>query len=532
MMRRRRLKSGWEGEHMTFIFKKPKAIVKKKSQDSQEVLRRLNEYLDGNADGPVKFLVSFWQDQGTAFTYKELRQAVLDGNISEETMRLWRQDYSKLVADKMYPVWMDAIRAGSSGQRIFEGLPTGFALDTGVPNVVSWISSRGSAFITSVTEEQRKAVNAFLVKRVTDKYTVDELARVIRPCIGLTEGQAKANEKYYSSIKEKLAKDHPRMKKESIERKAREAQLKYAERQHRQRAYTIAHTEMAFAFNKGMDETVRQAQAKGLMGKVEKKWCTANVDACAICKELEAAGQIGMDEEFGFPGKILFPGHKLTPPAHPRCRCAVQYIEVEPPAFNDSYSPVDVEPPAFEDPFSPAGYVDDAGSLSSGNVGGEENLKHDAPKYLGSLENVSYNVVKSTLKKYEPKIAEYDNESAIIVTAAGLIFQCFGTKNNVFLIDDMGEELEGASVTHNHPVGSDNEYSFSNEDIKIFMEYNLRILRGIDEKYVYELSRNEVEVDRHATMEELLNSDGDLSRHDDVVSFAETWGIGYRRWER
>lgn len=521
---------------MAFIFKKPKAIVKKKSKDSQEVLRRLNEYLDGNADEPVKFLVSFWQDQGTAFTYGELRQAVLDGNISEETMRLWRQDYSKLVADKMYPVWMDAIRAGASGQRIFEGLPTGFALDTGVPNVVSWISSCGSAFVTAVTEEQRKAINALLVKRVTDKYTVDELTRAIRPCVGLTEGQTKANIRYYNSIREKLAKDHPRMKKESIERKAREAQLKYAERQHRQRAYTIAHTEMAFAFNKGMDETVRQAQAKGLMGKVEKKWCTANVDACAICKDLEAAGQTGMDEEFGFPGKILFPGHKLTPPAHPRCRCAVQYIEVEPPVLNDSYSPVEAEPPAFDDlydpVYNPVGYVGDAGSLSSGNVGGEENLKHDAPKYLGSLENISYDVVKSTLKKYEPKIAEYNNESAIIVTAAGLIFQCFGTKNNVFLIDDMGDDLEGASVTHSHPVGSDNEYSFSNWDIQFFMDFNLKILRGIDEKYVYELSRKTGEVDPHVTIDELYVSDGDSSRHDEVITFAEIWGIGYRRWKR
>lgn len=500
---------------MTFIFKKPKAIVKKKSKDSQEVLRRLNEYLDGNADGPVKFLVSFWQDQGTAFTYKELRQAVLDGVISEETMRLWRQDYSKLVADKMYPVWMDAIKAGASGQRIFEGLPAGFSLNTGVPSVVSWISSRGSAFITSVTEEQRKAVNALLVKRVTDKYTVDELARAIRPCVGLTEGQAKANIKYYNSIREKLAKDHPRMKKESIERKAREAQLKYAERQHRQRAYTIAHTEMAFAFNKGMDETVRQAQAKGMMGVVEKKWCTANVDACAICKELEAAGQIGMDEEFGFPGKILFPGHKLTPPAHPRCRCAVQYIEVEPPVLNDSYSPV--------------GYVDDAGSLPSGNVVGEENPEHDEPKYLGSLENVSYNVVKSTLKKYEPEIAGYDVESAIVVTAAGLVFQCFGTKNDVSLADIMGEELEGAGVTHNHPVGSDNEYSFSNEDIRLFMDNDLEILRGIDERYIYELTRDASEIDEPKFTFDLNEDDG---RHELVIQECKRLGIGYRRWKR
>lgn len=532
MMQLRRLKSGWEGEHMTFIFKKPKSGKKIRSRDGQEILKRLNDYLDGSCEKPVKFLVSFWQDQETSFSYKEMRQAILDGSLSEEMVRLWQQDYTKMVADKMYPVWMDAIKAGASGQPIFDGLPSGFSLNTGVPNVVSWISSRGAAFVTSVTEEQRKAINALLVKRVTDKYNVDELARVIRPCIGLTEGQAKANEKYYNSIKEKLAEEHPRMKKESIEEKARTAQLKYAERQHRQRAYTIAHTEMAFAFNKGMDETVRQAQAEGLMGVVEKKWCTANVDACTICKDLEAAGQIGMDEEFSFPGKILFPGHKLTPPAHPRCRCAVQYIEVEPPAFEDSYKPVDieVEPPAFSgtDTSSLTAY-DMVGSLSSGSVGGEENPKHDEPKYLGSLDNVSYDMVKSTLKKYEPKIAEYDNESAIVVTAAGLVFQCFGTKNKVFPDADLGEELIGASVTHNHPVGSGNEYSFSDKDIQLFLDNDLEILRGVDERYIYELTTDPSNIDENVFLGEITEYD---ARHEQVIEKARLLGIGYRRWER
>lgn len=316
-----------------FIFKAPKKryIRKSASKDGQEVLDRLNAYLDGNADEPAKFLVSFWEDQGKVFSYKEIRDAILEGSVSEETIRLWRQDYTKLVADKMYPVWMDAVKAGASGQPVFDGFPVSFSINTGVPNVVAWIENRGSAFVTSSTKEQKKAINAMLVKKITDKYTVDELAKVIRPCIGLTEGQAKANFRYYNSIKEKLAKEHPRMKKESIEKKARERQLIYAAKQQRQRAYTIANTEMAFAFNKGMDETVRQAQAEGLMGRMKKKWITAGTgNVCSICEALDGTS-VGMDEEFDFKGKELYPGQKLTPPAHPRCRCAVQYIEVEPP---------------------------------------------------------------------------------------------------------------------------------------------------------------------------------------------------------
>ena len=86
-----------------FLFKKVKGKRRLKTQASLEVLSRLNNYLDENVEEPVEFLVGFWKDQEDAFTYKEIRQAILDGAISEETMRLWMQDYSILVAEKMYP---------------------------------------------------------------------------------------------------------------------------------------------------------------------------------------------------------------------------------------------------------------------------------------------------------------------------------------------------------------------------------------------------------------------------------------------
>lgn len=497
-----------------FIFKAPKRryVQKSASKDGQEVLNRLNDYLDGNTDGPAKFLVRFWKDQGNAFSYKEIREAILEGTVSEETMRLWQQDYTKMVADKMYPVWLNAIMAGVKGQPVFDGLPAGFAFNTGVPNVVSWIASRGSAFVTSATEEQRKAINAMLVKKITDKYTVDELARVIRPCIGLTAKQTKANIRYYNSVKERYAKEHPQMKKESIERKAREKQLIYAARQQRERAYTIAHTEMAFAFNKGMDETVRQAQAEGLMGIMEKRWVTAGTgNVCSICRALDGT-QVGMDGEFGFPGRILLPGHKLTPPAHPRCRCAVQYVEVDAPKLGEDGILTPVQPmPSYGD-------------------GEGKNIDHDPPKYLGTLDNMSEDVVLSTLRGYEKEIAGYDKESAVVITALGFVFQCFGDKESVYPDEDMGDALKGAYVTHNHPVGSPNEYSFSDADIRMFMECDLEVLRGIDEKYIYELTRDASKIDANRPILDLIDEDD--GRHESVIKEAQQTGIGYRRWKR
>lgn len=320
---------------MAFLFKQKKGKKKLRTEASIEILDRLNGYLEENSAEPVEFLVGFWKDQEDAFTYKEIRQAILDGALSEETMRLWMQDYSVMVAERMYPVWQGAMAAGSLGQPIMDAFAADFAFDLNTPSVLSWINERGAEFITSVTDEQKRAIRSMLTQHVNGTYTVDELSRVIRPCVGLTESQAKANLRYYNTVKTKLQEQHPKMKPESVRKKARDAAIKYAERQHRQRAFDIAQTEMAFAYNRGADEGIRQAQGQNLLGVMEKRWSTSgDGNVCDICRALDGM-QIPMDDDFDFKGKLLFAGQKRTPPAHPRCACAVQYIEISPPVFKE-----------------------------------------------------------------------------------------------------------------------------------------------------------------------------------------------------
>ena len=136
-------------------------------------------------------------------------------------------------------------------------------------------------------------------------------------------------------------------------------------------------------------------------------------------------------------------------------------------------------------------------------------------------------MVLSKLKEYEKLIADEPVENAIIITKDGVITRCFGNLNGVYPDVDLGEHLIGAYMTHNHPVGSDNEYSFSDLDIRLFMEYNLEVLRGIDERYIYELTRNPEEIDKHLFLFEMTSYD---SRHENVISEAEKIGIGYRRY--
>ena len=165
--------------------------------------------------------------------------------------------------------------------------------------------------------------------------------------------------------------------------------------------------------------------------------------------------------------------------------------------------------------------------LAAGNGNTEEGFGHKKPVKLGEVDFSDKDMVLSKLKEYEKLIADEPVENAIIITKDGVITRCFGNLNGVYPDVDLGEHLIGAYMTHNHPVGSDNEYSFSDLDIRLFMEYNLEVLRGIDERYIYELTRNPEEIDKHLFLFEMTSYD---SRHENVISEAEKIGIGYRRY--
>ncbi len=304
----------WIDKHKKFV---------KKSKESQEILERLEEYLKN--DKPVKILRNLWNDQSEAITYHELRDALMDDSALEELLQLWVQDYSVMVTNHFREVFEEAILAGAANepilQRIYE--ETDFKIDITKPHVLRMIDEKGSRLVTNLANAQRNAINSLLTDKILNKHSVDELAHFIRPCIGLTTPQIQATRKLYEHIQETLLEDHPRMKRENAEKQARKAAIKYAEKQHRYRADTIAISEMAASYNEGAYEAIRQAQDEGLMGKVKKQWSTArNGSVCKICISLEGV-EIEMEEYFDFNGSKLF-----GPPAHPRCACAVKYIPV------------------------------------------------------------------------------------------------------------------------------------------------------------------------------------------------------------
>ena len=114
----------------------------------------------------------------------------------------------------------------------------------------------------------------------------------------MKEEQASTNLRYYNSMKERLREDHPGMTDASLEKKARTAAAKYAEKQQRTRDETIARTEAAYAYNYGNDIAIRQAVERGKIPIMRKIWSTAaDGHVCGACEDLEGT-EIDMDKDF------------------------------------------------------------------------------------------------------------------------------------------------------------------------------------------------------------------------------------------
>ena len=281
-------------------------------------LLMLRSFLDENEPKLVYFLQNLWNSQRKAITYKELREAILSGELPVELLEEWQQDYSKFLLLYLKPLW---IKAMETANRHIENRYGKFFFDPMNDGVQQWLQSYGAAFVTNSSQTQLDALNAVIqmATRLED-YSVDELSKAIRPIVGLNHPQALANLRYYQTMREYGL----------SEKKARDKSIRYANRQHRARGYLIARTELAFAYNKGEYLGIKQAQEKGILGQMEKVWCTADDErVCNTCGPMEGK-RIPLDELFDYETK-LDDFTRITPPLHPNCRCGLLYEEVEPP---------------------------------------------------------------------------------------------------------------------------------------------------------------------------------------------------------
>lgn len=169
--------------------------------------------------------------------------------------------------------------------------------------------------------------------------------------------------------------------------------------------------------------------------------------------------------------------------------------------------------------------------LAAGNSRIYTSVEGTPPKLIGRLPNTTPAMLNQSLQFFEERIVTAPIENAVIITKAGDIYHCTGDLETVTPIKQLGDKLKGSVVTHNHPIGSANEYSFSIDDFELYIDYEIAVLRGVDEKFIYELTRNPLEIDSI-----MVNTDDFESGlgygHWFAVRKATELKIGYRRWRR
>ena len=161
----------------------------------------------------------------------------------------------------------------------------------------------------------------------------------------------------------------------------------------------------------------------------------------------------------------------------------------------------------------------------SAQISGEGIPEHEEPKLLNTIKYSDKKAVMKEITKFETGAVKESIETACVVTVDGEVYQCFGIENRVFPDFDLKGKLFGATISHNHPI-DETMYTFSSDDLSLFMEYKLEVLRGCDEKYIYEFNRDASDIDDEP--DDWMNFEN--FEHGRIIEKAKALGIGYRRW--
>jgi hypothetical protein len=171
--------------------------------------------------------------------------------------------------------------------------------------------TQSALFVREVSDSTRRALQQATTRAFRDGLAPRELAKVIKPMIGLTERQSRA------VLNRRLRREGDGWNAARVDKDANT----YAERLRARRAMTIARTETIRASTTGQDATWKAAQDTGLLPQsAQKQWIVTPDDKlCPQCTEMTGRRALAP-----INGQFVTPlGLRFGPPMHPNCRCAV-----------------------------------------------------------------------------------------------------------------------------------------------------------------------------------------------------------------
>ena len=257
---------------------------------------------------------------------EEIEQAILTGTIHSTWPSRWKELYSRFINNSLAPAWKRSIHQG--GITVTKGvtksmrLRTPLTFSTTTQAIVDWLLNSSAQFLTSASSQQMLAVQNILTQfTVNQPMSASEIARIIRPVVGINEPQSRALANFRLSLLEV----EPKIKAPVIEARVQ----RKITNQIVSRSEMIARTELSFAYHNGQHEAIRQAFTQGAFPDghvVVKTWLCAP-GCCAICQDLDGK-TIGIDGIYADLSRGPIQEVK-SPPRHPHCRCT-EYYELIP----------------------------------------------------------------------------------------------------------------------------------------------------------------------------------------------------------
>lgn len=226
---------------------------------------------------------------------------------------------------------LSAAVAGEFDQGIASGQQIGvrFAGAEGVdldPDLVTmradaWINSEGAKRIDDINRRETRAIRTSVQRALRDEISPEQAARRISREAGLSAADARALEAFRVERARKLIRTpeaDTQFARETIEDDVE----RYRTTLLRRRGRLIAENEGQVAIQEGerqfYDEAISQGQIDGDL--LIKRWFTVQDErVCPICAPLHGV-ILPFKESFASLGFV-----GLSPPAHPRCRCFLEY---------------------------------------------------------------------------------------------------------------------------------------------------------------------------------------------------------------
>ena len=258
----------------------------------------LNNQLGSRASATfVRNISRVSRSQEVADILKEIRAG---RGLSQATHELI--DHIDLDIDTLHDLYGDAyLKGGKAAQRVYSDV---VLFDPRNPRVLEHVMTTGLTRITEINTATRDAYRQMIFDGISDGVEPRVIADSIHSQLGLTYRQSQA-----------VSKMRNRLFDEGVPiRRANRQASDYAQNLLRQRADTIAETEMAYALEQGKIEYWTQAQQGGLLGRDEVLvWVVEQDDRVDEPCESREGMEIPLRE---FHNSVID-----SPPIHPRCRC-------------------------------------------------------------------------------------------------------------------------------------------------------------------------------------------------------------------